>query len=177
MGWLSDGLFPRRGQGAKWLVASGQWLVVGEHQSRRSPGDELTTGHLQNSAPSAPPRERVFPFFGREGEENAWQPPTVQTPLAHHPLDKAKVDPFDFGLFSRRGAEGAEVERERGEATYCETVACNCVKKGNLSFLRALCASARACLSLFWPRGRGKRMATTNGSTPLDHHPLDKAMV
>jgi hypothetical protein len=84
-----DRSFSRRGQGAKWLVASGQWRVVGEHQSRRSPGHSpLTTGHSRNSAPSAPLRERVFPFFGPEDKERiAWQPPTVQTPLAHHFLD------------------------------------------------------------------------------------------
>jgi hypothetical protein len=55
---------------------------------------------------------------------------------------------------------------EKCDATYCQTLTFSCVKKGILSILCALRASARACLSLFCAHGQGNRMATPNGSNP-----------
>jgi hypothetical protein len=44
------------------------------------------------------------------------------------------------------------------DTTYCRTVTFQCVKKSNLSFLRALCASARAFLLHAWAKGQGKHV-------------------
>jgi hypothetical protein len=75
--------------------------------------------------------------------------------------------------FSRaEGAEGAEVEMERRDATYCQTLTFSCVKKGILSILCTLHASARACLFLFWAQGQGNRMSTPKGSNPARSSPI-----
>jgi hypothetical protein len=77
--------------------------------------------------------------------------------------------------FSRaEGAEGAEVEMGKWDATYCETVTCICIRKGNLPILCARCVSARAFLSRSWTQGPGNRKSTPNGSNPTRSAPIGK---
>ena len=57
--------------------------------------------------------------------------------------DFVALSPKEGKTASRRGAEGAEVEMGICDAINGQAVTRLCIRKGNLSILCALCASAR----------------------------------